>query len=528
MSTPSLSRETRNALRSAVINSPGWKEWRAIHMTRPDGTLRDASQITTPELLSAAAWLGLDVPAIANAADTASTETAPKETAPMTASTASTASTNATGLEGRNVDDVIREALAPAEGMVGQKLLDMLAATVAPLAAAAVTGPRTIIKTVTVKAPGADGAAGPGAARLVNMTGTVDARSAFSIKASEAGDWRTVLDGEVSLWDGTSADGVPDRDPHHAWDVEALAYLVLAAKHADAGAALRNMSRVLMYGPAGTGKTSTAAQFAAVTGRPFVRIAFDRSTEAAELVGQRMPKAGGGTEYREGALVTAMQVPGCVILLDEPSFLRPGAAAVLQTILDQGRVYLKEDGNRAVDLAPGVVICAADNTNLTGDETGRYADTMAQNIALQDRFAYLVPLDYLPEAREADVLVKRTGVNDAAARAMVHFATMTRKGAATGQFTAGCSLRRLIAWAGACVTGVPSAAAFKAAIFNAADAADREAIRGLEKNAVDHALINSHVTGMPLPAAPSRAAPADMSAKASAAASVFGAAPVNA
>lgn len=527
MSTISLSREARNAIRAAVTNSPGWKEWRAAHLFRPDGTLRDASQMVREELLAAAAALGVDVHAIAAAApvamiDTAETSTDEKETPAMTA-TATAPATNAapaTGLEGRNVDDVIREALAPAEGMVGQKLLDMLAASVAPLASAAVAGPRIVTRTVQVKAPVSDGDTAP--ARLVSLMHVKAAREVFGIKVSDAGTWRDVLDKDVSLWDGTHAEGVPAIDPHHVWDTEALAYMVLASRFADEGSALRNMSRVLMYGPAGTGKTSTAAQFAAVTGRPFVRVAFDRSTEAAELIGQRMPKAGGGTEFREGALVAAMQVPGCIILLDEPSFLRPGAAAVLQTILDTGAVYLKEDGNRRVELAPGVVICAADNTNLTGDETGRYADTMAQNIALQDRFAYLVPLDYLPENREASVLHNRTGIPLDAAKAMVAFAGTTRKGAATGQLTAGCSLRRLVAWATGCMAGVPSVAAFKASVFNAADAADRETIRGLEKNTADHGRIDAIVSGKPVASTADRAS---MSPKAAAAASVFGTAP---
>ena len=253
-----------------------------------------------------------------------------------------------------------------------------------------------------------------------------------------------------------------------------------------------------------------------------MRIAFDRTTETAELIGQRMPKAGGGTVFREGALVQAMQVPGCVVLLDEPSFLRPGAAAVLQTMLDTGVVYLKEDNNRCVEMAPGVIILAADNTALNGDETGRYADTLVQNIALQDRFGFIVPLDYMPESQEANVLVARTGVPMAAARAMVGFASTTRKGAANGQLTAGCSLRRLMAWATAVNSGIPSAAAFKSTVFNATDAADREVIRGLEKNSAGHNVIDAAMGGN---AAPMTADPSTMSAQAQAAASVFAAPP---
>jgi hypothetical protein len=531
--TKQLPREIRNVIRTAVTSATGWKEWRAANLRRPDGVLPDASQLYTSEIIRAAVALGVDVVGIAagysvtvTAADLAAYSTE-KETADMTSTAAAAPAVENIApapvvFEGRDPADVLREVLAPADGMVGAKLFDLLASSVAPLAQAAVAGPRIVTqtRTVTVRAAGDGDAEAP---RLVNTTGKAKARDLFGLKASDCKTWRDVLEGDVSTWDGTPADGVPDRDAFHVWDAEALAYLVLAARYADENHPLRNASRLLMFGPAGTGKTTTAAQFAAATGRPFVRIAFDRTTEAAELVGQRMPKFGGGTEFREGALVRAMQVPGAVILLDEPSFLRPGVAAVLQTILDTGVAFLKEDGNRKVELAPGVVICAADNTNLTGDTTGRYADTMAQNVALQDRFAYLVAMDYLPEAREAEVLVHRTGIARAAADVMVAFATTTRKGAAGGTLTTGLSLRRLVAWATGCVAGVPSNAAFVASIINCADPTDRETLRGLERNVIDHTRMTALVKGLPLPDA--TPAPAPTSAKAAAAADVFGAAP---
>jgi MoxR-like ATPase len=474
--------------------------------------------------------LAAGMPGTASEAVSTPVSHASKE-APMTSTTTTTAA--ASIYAGKDIASIIREALAPADGMVGQKLFDQLVSAVTPLAEIAVAPPpapviveKEVIKTVTVRAPGAAGeSADTTLARLCQPSEKRSGREVFGVKGSVSGTWRAVLDEPVTVWDGTAAEGVPALDPYHVWDLEALAYMAIASRFADDGHALREKSRVLMYGPAGTGKTTGAMQFAARTGRPFIRIAFDRSTEAAELVGQRMPKAGGGTVYHEGALTQAMQVPGCVILLDEPSFLRPGVAAVLQTILDTGTVYLKEDGNRAVAMAPGVVIFGADNTALNGDETGRYADTLVQNIALQDRFAWLVPLDYMPESQEAMVLHNRVGVPVEAAKHMVTFATATRRGAANGQLTAGCSLRRLIAWATAVKAGIPSQAAFKSAIMNAADPADRESVRGIEKNAAGHGAIDAVIAGKGAPAGADMATGMTGTAQGSAAASVFGNAP---
>lgn len=503
-----LTREARNALRAAVTAASGWHNWRAVNLADADGTIRDASTMKRAELLAAAEALGIDALAIVGASVSDAAPAAPLDAAPAAP----------LDVSGKSADALIREALAPAEGMVGPKLLDMLAASVAPLAAAAAAGPKIVEKIITKTVTVGNGSSDAMPARFCDVQSAATPRDLFGLKASDCGQWRAALETDISIWDGTGADGVPDIDPHHVWDAEALAYLSIASRYADENSPLRNMSRVLMFGPAGTGKTSSVAQFAALTRRPFVRIAFDRTTEPAELIGQRMPKAGGGTEFREGALVSAMQIPGCVILLDEPSFLRPGAAAVLQTLLDNGAIYLKEDGNRRVQLAHGVVICAADNTNLAGDETGRYCDTQTQNIALQDRFAWLVKCDYLPEGREASVLHARTGLHMDAARVMVTFANRTRQNAKSGQITAGVSLRRLVAWAVAVKAGVPSLQAFGAAVMSACDAADRETVQGLAKNLADHATIDAAAWGKPLPV---RQDPATMTPAGAAAAETF-------
>lgn len=565
-----LTREFRTALRSHITANPGWAGWRAVHLANPDGTLRDASSMARADYLRAALHLKLDVVGIAASVGmpltwgefhaallaVGQTTTIPPQNVlntsaasnfavnhseddededddtvslvetPATAKGANMTADNATvpnPFRGRDPAAILTEVLAPADGMVGVKLMSQLADAVRPLVNIALAPPpaatvveKEVVRTVTIRAPGGD-TDGEGATlpKLCNPVSNGRGRDVFGIKGTISATWRSVLEQDVSIWDGTPAEGVPAVDPHHVWDLEALAYLTMASRFADNNHALRRSSRVLMYGPAGTGKTTGAMQFAAKTNRPFVRIAFDRTTETAELIGQRMPKAGGGTIFREGALVQAMQVPGCVVLLDEPSFLRPGAAAVLQTMLDTGVVYLKEDNNRCVEMAPGVIILAADNTALNGDETGRYADTLVQNIALQDRFGFIVPLDYMPEGQEANVLVARTGIPMAAARAMVGFASTTRKGAANGQLTAGCSLRRLMAWATAVNAGIPSAAAFKSTVFNATDAADREVIRGLEKNSAGHNVIDAAMSGTAPVVTP------DMSTQAQAAASVF-------
>jgi len=525
-STLALPRDLRRAVRAKLTSMSGWDAYRATL-----GGLT-AADLDRRGIIAACDALGVDIANIAahlgttlatanpnapvntlspSGASPVSPATVtpfphvPASPASPVAAPSPVAGEGAGTFEGRAPDDIVRDALASAADLLGSKVLATLTASFLPVAAAASQGPRTIVETkldtrtvtVTVDAEGR-----PVAAPVTPVTalGTREARDVFSGMKTRARTGNLVAAGAlpIPVYDGTPGDGdVPAWDALYSWNPEVLSYLCLVAHLANShDAAKRKRASLLLYGPAGTGKTSAAECFAGACGRPFYRVAIDRTTEPLELVGQRLPAATGGTVFHEGALVMAMQIPGAVILIDEPSFLRPGSAAVLQTIMDKRYVYLKEDGNRRIDAAPGVMFLAADNTNLTGDETGRYADTNTQNLALQDRFAYSVRCDYMSPATEAQTLSAHTGLALAACEKMVSFATLTRQGASNGQLTTGASYRRLLAWADAVSLGIASKDAFRTALVNPTDAADRETFKSLEKNNVQHPEIDALATGV--------------------------------
>ena len=181
----------------------------------------------------------------------------------------------------------------------------------------------------------------------------------------------------------------PEIDKDYVWNVEALCQLAAA----DACG-----MNPWLYGHAGTGKTEGVRQYAARLGRPFTRIAIERTTEPQELIGQEVPKKGGGMEWRDGKLTRAFRVPHCVILIDEPTLLRSGSLAVLQTALDMRELHLST--GEVVRAADGVFIVAADNTAGNGDDSGRYVDTAAVNVAFMDRFAFRVEFSVTCQRRE--------------------------------------------------------------------------------------------------------------------------------
>lgn len=392
------------------------------------------------------------------------------------------------GFEGRDPAALIADALAPATAHMTQHLQTTLPQLLLPLAQAAAQGPRI----VTQSAPSAGASLPP----AVNVRQRKTLREAFGIKSKSA-EWQTALDTiMLPVCDCAEAPRV-DRD--YVWNGPLL------AKMAASDAAGLNL---WLFGPAGVGKTEGVAQYAARLGRPFIRIAIDRSTEAFDIIGQELlAKAadGGGMIWRDGKLARAFRIPYCVVLIDEPSLLRPGALAVFQTALDTRRLFLPT--GEVLDAAPGIFIVAADNTDGTDDRTGRYADTAPMNAAFLDRFALRTAVGHMTQAQESNMVAHKSGLDAEACRIMVAYAGLTRADAESGKLSLGVTPRRLLGWSKAVRAGIPSAIAFTDCVIAGSAPEDRETLRALEQTSLfsDHAKIDALARGVALPAAPASA-----------------------
>jgi hypothetical protein len=191
-------------------------------------------------------------------------------------------------------------------------------------------------------------------------------------------------------------------DPDYVWPVEALQFACLASLEA---------RPMWLYGDRATGKSEFVKQFALRTGRPFVRINFDRNLERMEFLGA-MQMVNGNTVWVDGSLLKALRTQGCVILLDEVTLGRTENMAVLHSILESHGEFVIADTGERVSRAPGVMIFVADNTNGCGDESGRFIGTQPVNAAFVDRFWATIKLDYLSEQDEIKVLMSRTGAGN--------------------------------------------------------------------------------------------------------------------
>ena len=235
----------------------------------------------------------------------------------------------------------------------------------------------------------------------------------------------------VSIWNDPTA---PAVDPHFIWTADILQHLILSQ---DTG------ESVWFGGPKGTGKSETARQFAAVTGRAFKRINFHKYTSAEDYIGA-VGLENGQTVFKRGDFLAAFTHPSTIILLDEVTNADPGELAPLNGFLEPNSAV--SFGGSVQTRAPGVLVFAADNTLGNGDDTGRYAGTRQMNSALVDRFARVVQFDYLPLQSEVEAVVRHTGCHPKLAEHVLSAVTVARAKVQTGEVIDAPSIRSVIAF----------------------------------------------------------------------------------
>lgn len=224
---------------------------------------------------------------------------------------------------------------------------------------------------------------------------------------------------------------------------------------------------VWLGGERGTGKTEFVTQIAARLQRRLFRINFDEALERADFIGGNSIKEG-SVVWQEGIVTQAIQYAGAIVLLDEIGFARAQSLATLHALCEHSphrSITIAETGKR-IPVASHVVFFCADNSNGHGDHSGNFAGVREQNTAFLDRFSFTLRFEYLNSTDEADLIVKRTGLQPKAAQIIVQFASVARHKARGGLLTQPPSLRQLFAFARAVKKGLPVRTAFNNAIVN--------------------------------------------------------------
>jgi cobaltochelatase CobS len=273
-----------------------------------------------------------------------------------------------------------------------------------------------------------------------------------------------------------NAPNAPPVDPHFVWQESILRHLILSQETGE---------NTFMGGDKGTGKSQTASQWAARTGRPYVRYNFHQQTTADDYAGAQALE-NGSSVFKRGDFLQAYVSPATVILLDEISFAKAGNLATLNGFLEADAVV--SYGGMTHRKAQGVMIFGADNTFGNGDETGRYSGTNAMNSATLDRFSRIVPFTFMPLDLETKAVVSRTGCDPRLAEHVLKAINVARGKARDGDIVEAPSIRSVMAFIRA-VQVMPVDEAWKTTVAARQPSESAPVLESIKLSCIDERLI---------------------------------------
>ena len=261
-------------------------------------------------------------------------------------------------------------------------------------------------------------------ATAVHIVERKSALDVFGIDIKERDGINPVM---IDIWNHPAA---PAIDPHWVWSEKILrAILGVQGTH----------DNLFFGGAKGTGKSQTAEQFAAYTGRGYTRFQFTKYTTAMDFMGG-MGMDKGSTVFKKGAVLDGMTTPSTVVLLDEISMTDAGELAILNGFLEANPVI--SYGGQIHRRANGVLVFGADNTLTAGDESGLYGGTRRLNTATAERFCSVIKFEHMPEKMEIDIVRRRTGCSTALAKHVVKALNAFRSKVESGDIIDAPSIRQ--------------------------------------------------------------------------------------
>ena len=166
---------------------------------------------------------------------------------------------------------------------------------------------------------------------------------------------------------------VPDVQPYYERNFESI------PEHKVYDVARQTQQSVLLTGDAGTGKTSSARNYAAQRGLPFVVIECTQQIDNTVTQGRFVPTEDGkSAKWVYSQLATAIQQPS-VVLFNEMTRMHPKSASLFLRLLAERELFI-EPFNEVIKVHDDCLFIADQNIGMG------YNGTMRQDQALVDRF----------------------------------------------------------------------------------------------------------------------------------------------
>lgn len=275
----------------------------------------------------------------------------------------------------------------------------------------------------------------------------------------------------VVAFEGGSAGGlIPGIDLGYQLEADLVRPLLSAFAHGH---------RVLLHGPAGTGKSTHIEQVAARLRWPCVRINLDGQLTRTEFVGRDQVRLEGGqavTRFEPGLLVWAIERP-VALILDEYDAAPPELLFVIQQLLESGGRLNLLEANRQIEPHRDFRLFATANTQGLGDRSGAYAGTRILNQAHLDRWDVIVASEDLSEARQMELLKERyPQLADGAIECIVQTGAFLQEAWERREISVRVSLRTLLAWGARMAEGASQEEAFLWSIYHRFPAEEQECL----------------------------------------------------
>jgi MoxR-like ATPase len=215
--------------------------------------------------------------------------------------------------------------------------------------------------------------------------------------------------------------------------IEELAYII--KEEIDSIKPVRNL---LLYGDAGTGKSTSAVILAQLLGLPYRFTNCSLNTEESEFFGTYKPNDKGGFELSKPPFAETFEKGG-VIEIQEPSILKSGVAVKFNSALDDTNMIILPD-DTVVPRHKNCIVVITTNID--------YAGCSEMNEAVRDRFSYKIQME-LPDTSDLIKMAMEQSRNSDATlvRKLVDAVQKIALKIEEEQIGGSCSTRGLIDWA---------------------------------------------------------------------------------
>lgn len=157
---------------------------------------------------------------------------------------------------------------------------------------------------------------------------------------------------------------------------------------------------ILLYGPTGSGKSSTPIEFAARCGIPVFRLTASANTETCDVFGM-YSLVNGETKYVYGPAVKAALVGG-IFLLDEADRTPQDVLVGLNGITEGTKPFVIPHTGEIIKPAKGFKVIYTANSNLSGSDI--YLTAKQHDPSVPERFLSM-KIDYPEDAMEHAILM---------------------------------------------------------------------------------------------------------------------------